>query len=317
MTPRPVTSFILVFLLGAVALLGVACDRDGQPAGNAANANGNAKTATSPAPMPAGSSDPDAPQMVSFVTEDGVTIVGDLYLPDKTPAPAILALHQWSSGRGSYKEFAKVMRKEGFVVLAIDGPGFGESIRGEDGKVEPNWTLTDAITGALDQLESQPAVDALRIGVVGASYGASNALIYAADYPADVRSVALLSVGLNYNDTLPTEPAMKEYGNRPLLMVAARDDADSAAATEKLSTLAKNSKYEVKIYDAGGHGTALLADSVGGIDLVKSFFVRTLTGPITTHDKPAADGEGPEGGGAGFDGTGDAGDKNEPKGKPQ
>jgi dienelactone hydrolase len=315
MTPRPVTSFVLTILLGAMALIGVACDRDNQPASNATS--NNAKTATSPTPVPAGPSDPDAPQMVSFVTEDGVTVVGDLYLPEKTPAPAILALHQWSAGRGSYKEFAKVMRKEGFVVLAIDGPGFGESVQGEDGKVEQSWDLTDAIIGALDQLESQPAVDALRIGVVGASYGASNALIYSADYPSDIRSVALLSVGLNYHDTLPTEPAMKKYGNRPLLMVAARDDADSAAATEKLSALAKNPKYEVKIYDAGGHGTALLADSVGGIDLVKSFFVRTLTGPIATHDKPVAEGEGPEGGGAGFDGSGETTDKNEQKGKPQ
>jgi alpha-beta hydrolase superfamily lysophospholipase len=243
--------------------------------------------------------------MVSFGTQKGVMIIGDLYLPEKTPAPAVLALHQWSSTRGSYKELAKALRNEGFVVLAIDGPGFGDSTTGADGKVEPDWILTDAVDAAIDQLESQPAVDALRIGLLGASYGASNALIYAADNPGDVRSVALLSVGLNYHDVLPTEPAMKKYGDRPMLMVAARDDADSSAATEKLASLARSPKHEVRIYDAGGHGTALLAGSTGGIDLVKSFFVRTLTGPIATHDKPAADGEGPEGGGAGFDGTGD------------
>jgi dienelactone hydrolase len=317
MTPRPVTSFILVVLVGAATLLGGACDRAGQPADGDSNANGNAKGAKSPTPMPAGPSDPDAPQMVSFVAADGVTIVGDLYLPEKTPAPAVLALHQWNSNRGSYKEFAKALRKEGFVVLAVDGPGFGDSTQGEEGKAAPNWTLTDTIDAALDQLESQPAVDALRIGIVGASYGASNALIYGADNHADVRSVALLSVGLNYNDTLPTEPAMKKYGDRPLLMVAARDDAESAAATEKLASVAKSPKHEVKIYDAGGHGTTLFGESVGGIDLVKSFFVRTLTGPIATHDKPVAEGEGPEGGGAGFDGSGGEPKQDEQEGKPQ
>jgi dienelactone hydrolase len=266
--------------------------------------------------MPVGPTDPDAPQMVSFVTKDGVTIVGDLYLPEKTPAPAILALHQWNSSRDAYKQFAGVMRKEGFVVLAVDGPGFGESTRGENGSAEQSWDLTDTIDAALDQLESQPAVDALRIGIVGASYGASNALIYGADNPAYVRSVALLSVGLNYNDSLPTEPAVRKYGDRPLLMVAARDDQESAAATEKLSALAKGPRHEVMLYDAGGHGTALLSGSAGGVDLVKSFFVRTLTGPITTNDKPAAEGAGPEGGGTGFDGTGTA-EEPEPQGKSQ
>jgi len=309
MTPRPVTSLILALLVGATLLAG-ACERPDSSGTN----NANTKNTNSPPPMPPGPSDPDAPQMVSFVTDDGVTIVGDLYLPEKTPAPAILALHQWESTRAAYKEFAKAMRNEGFVVLAVDGPGFGESTVGADGKAPQEWNLTDTIAAALDQLESQPAVDALRIGIVGASYGASNALIYGADNAADVRSVALLSVGLNYHETLPTEPAMKKYGDRPLLMVAAKDDAESATATEKLAALAKSDKHEVKIYDAGGHGTALLGGSVGGVDLVKSFFVRTLTGPITTHDKPVAEGEGPEGGGSGFQG----GEENSnEQGKPQ
>jgi dienelactone hydrolase len=311
MTPRPVTSLILALIVGT-ALFAGACDRSDSTNGTT---NGNTKPTNAAPPMPPGPSDPDAPQMVSFVTDDGVTIVGDLYLPEKTPAPALLALHQWNSSRASYKDFAKIMRNEGFVVLAVDGPGFGESTVGADGKAPQVWNLTDTIDAALDQLESQPAVDALRIGIVGASYGASNALIYGAENGADVRSVALLSVGLNYNNTLPTEPAMKKYGDRPLLMVAAKDDAESASATEKLAALARSDKHEVKIYDAGGHGTDLLATSVGGIDLVKSFFVRTLTGPIATHDKPAVEGEGPEGGGAGFEGSGS--ENGNEQGKPQ
>lgn len=264
-------------LLLAIAIAAAGCSRASAPAANNANAAGVAPTpALTPVP---GSSEPGAPMRVSFSTDDdaAVQIVGDLYVPEKTPAPAVLALHQWGASRATYEDFAKAMRDAGFVVLAVDGRGFGESTQGADGKVEPGWDTQGDIAAAIDYLKDQPSVDAQRIGIVGASYGASNALIFAAGDPQDVRSVALLSVGINYHDTLPTEPALKKYGERPLLMVAAKDDAESAGATEKL---AKNSKYLTQIYQAGGHGTALLAPSVGGSELLKRFFVKTLTGRI-------------------------------------
>lgn len=315
MRTRPAT-LLLGIALAAAALAAGACG-DGATNGNGnGNANAN-RPATSI--VPPGPVDPDAPQTVSFTTENGVTITGDLYLPDladgKKQGPALIALHQFDANRGTYKEFAQAMRKEGFTVLAIDGPGFGESTEGTDGKVQPDWDLTQAIDGAIDQLQSQPAVDGLRIGIVGASYGASNALIYAANHPADIRAAALLSVGANYHNTLPTEPALKKYGDRPLLMVAAKDDAESAADTEKLAASVKNPKYETKIYDAGGHGTALLAPSVGGLELLKAFFVKTLTGPIVTHDTAVTGGEGS--GTAFVEGNENGNAPKEPKGKPR
>jgi dienelactone hydrolase len=232
---------------------------------------------------------------VTFSTADdaGVQIVGDLYVPEKTPAPAVLALHQWEATRATYAEFAKTMRAAGFVVLAIDGRGFGESTQGAAGKVDPGWDTSADIAAALDYLEAQPSVDAQRIGILGASYGASNALIYGADDPDDVRAVALLSVGLNYHDTLPTEPAIRKYGDRPLLMLAAKDDAESADATTKLAADDKSPKVKTQIFEKGGHGTALLAPSVGGAEVVKAFFVRNLTGPIAAPTTTTTGGEEP------------------------
>jgi pimeloyl-ACP methyl ester carboxylesterase len=213
---------------------------------------------------------------VTLETADGVRIAGDLYVPASTPAPAIVALHQWRSSRASYADFAKTMRDAGFIVLAIDGRGYGESTGGASGAVAPEWDTRMDIAAAVAYLVHLPDADARRIGLVGASYGASNALIYAAEDPISVRAVALLSVGLNYNDSLPTEPAIAAYGDRPLLMVAAKDDPDAARAAERLAALAKGAKPEVKVYDAGGHGTALLAPSVGGSGLVRDFFARAL-----------------------------------------
>jgi dienelactone hydrolase len=286
MTRRP-SGALTVLLVGLFGI--TACTQPEAPPASNSTANRPSSPTT---PAPPGPVDPGAPQQVSFTTEEGVTVAGDLYLPDKAPAPAILALHQWRSDRSSYRELARAMRDAGFVVLAIDGPGFGGSAEGMEGKVEPAWDTTSAIHAAVDYLEAQPAVDALRIGLVGASYGASNALIYAAAHPEHIRSVALLSVGLNYNNSLPTEPAIREYGDRPLLMVAARDDAQSADDTEKLAAMAKSARHRTKIFDSGGHGTSLLAPSVGGGKLVESFFVETLTGPITTREAGSADAEG-------------------------
>jgi dienelactone hydrolase len=278
---RPRIALASLFFLTLAVF--ASCDRAEQPS---ENANKNAAVPT----LPSGPVEPGAPQRVTFTTADaaGVTIAGDLYLPDESPAPALLALHQWRADRSTYRDFARAMRDAGFVVLAIDGRGFGESTEGANGKVEPGWSTQEDIDAAIEFLKAQPSVDALRIGLVGASYGASNALIYAADNPEDVRAVALLSVGLNYNDSLPTEPAIKAYGDRPLLLVAARDDAGPAADTEKLAASVKSSKHVLQIYDAGGHGTSLLAPSVGGLDLVKAFFVKTLTGPIA--ERPAGEG---------------------------
>lgn len=275
----------LASLLLTVAVLLSACTKPSAPATN----SGSGPVASTPSPA---ASDPDA-MRVMFTTDDdaAVQIVGDLYVPEKTPAPAILALHQWGADRSTYTSFAKMMRDAGFVVLAIDGRGFGESTQGADGKVAEGWDTQGDIAAAVEYLKSQPSVNGLRIGLLGASYGASNALIYAAGDAQNIRSVVLLSVGLNYHDSLPTEPAIKKYGDRPLLMVAAKDDAESAAATETLEAAAKNPKHKVQIYDAGGHGTALLDPKVGGTELVKNFFIRTLTGPIT-GSSDATSGEG-------------------------
>ena len=205
--------------------------------GREAARNGPAD-AKAPAPpsTPSPSSKGDA-ERVTFTTDDaaGVAIVGDLYIPEKTPAPAILALHQFQANRATYAAFARTMRDSGFVVLAIDGRGFGDSKTGADGTVAPGWDTQGDIAAAIEYLKSQPSVDAQRIGLIGASYGASNALIFAADNPVDVRSAVLLSVGLNYHGSLPTEPALKKYGDRPLLMMAANDDAEDGPQTPALA----------------------------------------------------------------------------------
>lgn len=206
-----------------------------------------------------------ATQTVSINSPDGVVLVGSLFGSDKPSSPALLLLHQWESDRHSWDDFAKQLQNDGFVVLAIDGRGFGESTKKTDGTTVPE-DRTDAavkamlgdVGAAFDFLSKQKNVDPNRVGIIGASYGSSLALIYAADNPK-VAAIALLSPGLNYFGNMQTEPAITSYGTRPAFLAAAKDDPESFNAVTRLSELTSEPNRALAVsVEKGGHGTALL-----------------------------------------------------------
>lgn len=262
-------------LLNLLVLLILACQN--QTVSNSANqTNSN---------VPANNSNPVvselmAPQVVKFESADKVEIVGTFYQSQVDDAPAVLLLHQFGSNRSAYKKFAKGLQIKGFNILAIDGRGFGDSTKTTDGKTVSAERTNDAVkgmkadvAGAFDFLSKQKNVDVNRMGIVGASYGSSLAIIYAAEN-SKVKAVALLSPGLNYFGNLPIESAVKNYGDRALLLVAAEDDQNSAETVRKLKAENANNKYEMKIYEKGGHGTALFA--VGLENLLEEFLQKNL-----------------------------------------
>ena len=177
---------------------------------------------------------------VTINSPDGVKLVGSLFPARKPNSPAILLLHQWESDRHSYDDFAMRMQRRGFTVLAIDGRGFGESTKKVDGMsvaAQRTDAAVKAMLGDIDAavhfLMKQDNVDGLRVGIVGASYGSSLAILYAADHPF-VAAVALLSPGLNYFGNMPTQPAIERYGDR-VFMAASKEDSESAKAVAELA----------------------------------------------------------------------------------
>lgn len=223
-----------------------------------------------------------APQTIKFESANKVEIVGTFYQSPKENSPAVLMLHQWESNRQSYDEFAKRLQAKNFGVLEIDGRGFGESVKTTDGATVATNRGDETVKGmksdvdnAFNFLAKQKNVDAQKIGIVGASYGSSLAIIYAVENPK-VKAVALLSPGLNYFGNMPTEPAVKNYGNRPLLLVAAEDDKESADAVRKLKEANATDKYKVKIFEKGGHGTGLFKAKIGLEDLLEEFLTKSL-----------------------------------------
>lgn len=258
-------------LLSLVALLvlGVAC-------GGVSNVDDNtSRNSNTPTPITV-----SAVQTVTIDSPDGVKIVGSYFEARKPNSPAVLLLHQWQSDRHSYDDFAKQMQTRGINVLSIDGRGFGDSTKNADGaSVTAGRTNADvkAMLGDVDAafrfLSMRPNVNSKRVGIVGASYGSSLAIIYAAGHP-DVQAVALLSPGLNYFGNLPTEPAVAKFrdrNNHNLLFIAADDDKESADAVEKLDPIeVDNYRFSRQTFESGGHGTELL--KVGAAETMSDFF---------------------------------------------
>jgi dienelactone hydrolase len=223
-----------------------------------------------------------AAETVTIASPDGVKLVGSLYAATRPSSAALLLLHQWESDRHLYDDFAKRMQAAGFAVLSIDGRGFGDSTSKTDGStVAAGRTDSDVkamlgdVGAAFDFLAQQQNVDAKRIGIVGASYGSSLAIIYAADHP-EVAAVGLLSPGLNYFGNMQIKPAISKYGQkRPLMFVAGKDDPDSAnAASEVMKLAANDSPWSLEVFDGGGHGTALF--KVGADKRLEKFLIDKL-----------------------------------------
>ena len=115
-------------------------------------------------------SDKVSRQKVSFKNRYGITLSGDLYLPNnrettKLPALAISgpfgAVKEQSSGL-----YANTMAERGFAVLAFDPSYTGES-GGEPRNIASPDINTEDFSAAVDYLGLQSIVDRNKIGVIG------------------------------------------------------------------------------------------------------------------------------------------------------
>lgn len=141
-------------------------------------------------------------EKVVFPTEDGVSIAGTYYFPlvqgsngskqneSSATLPAAILLHMLGKDRNSWNGFPAILTRNGFVVLAIDLRGHGESVV-QNGKPisYQSFTSGDFNKMLLDvkaakqflnesgsnnsSVKNGPKVDPNRITIVGASIGAT------------------------------------------------------------------------------------------------------------------------------------------------
>ncbi|WP_199443690.1 alpha/beta fold hydrolase [Umezawaea beigongshangensis] len=111
-----------------------------------------------------------------------VDIDTSLYLPLRTPAPAVLLAPGFGADKDSVDEQARELAADGFVVQTFSPRGFGGS-SGRIGLNDPDREVADA-RHLLDRLAARPEVRLdgdgdPRVAAVGASYGGALSLMLA------------------------------------------------------------------------------------------------------------------------------------------
>ncbi|WP_406037321.1 alpha/beta hydrolase [Micromonospora sp. NBC_00898] len=143
---------------------------------------------------------PDQPaasdtERVTFAS-DGIDLVGELRLPPVAgPAPAVALTGAFTGVKDQVAGgYAERLARAGFVTLAFDHRGFGES-GGRRGHEDSQGKLAD-LRAAVEALRSRPEVDPNRIGLVGVCLGGGYAVRAAAENP---RVKAVVGIAGGYN----------------------------------------------------------------------------------------------------------------------
>lgn len=214
-------------------------------------------------------------ERITFMTDDGVTVVGD-YQSGNGEGPhagkAALFLHMMPATRASWQMLTDRLAADGFATLAIDMRGHGESISGPNGTTLDRNAFTDAQHQA-KALDVEAAVRWLmekgftptKIGLVGASIGANLAIAYAGAHEG-IPAVVALSPGLDYHGVLTEAAAANMPRAQKLLLAASAEDEYSLQSVRRLAQVKEDA--EVQEQADGGHGTKMLELTPGFLDYV-------------------------------------------------
>jgi pimeloyl-ACP methyl ester carboxylesterase len=197
-----------------------------------------------------------------FVTEDGVEIIGSLWMPERQSSPAILLLHMLGQKRQDWDVFAEELVANGYAVVSIDLRGHGQSTKQNDETInyakfnsDDYQNMVLDVEAVMKYFRNDVRIDSTRIGIVGASIGA-NVALQAAAADTGISAVVLLSPGRNYRG-VATEVAMLDYGKRPVLIAASEEDEYATTSSQYLKELAQGS-CRLLLYNNIGHGTRML-----------------------------------------------------------
>jgi alpha-beta hydrolase superfamily lysophospholipase len=204
------------------------------------------------------------PEARHFITDDGVRMGATLYRPAPAAGapPGLILVHRQAADRGTWAGFADTARQAGYLVLAIDLRGHGESTL-RNGQLisylqfrDEDWrdALHDLDAAKRDLLAA--GASPKNMAVAGEGAGASLALGFAAIDP-QMQAAVLLSPGLDHKG-LHTESVMKALRDLPVLLIAADGDSYAASSAQALKALAPGF-CELRSFPGSAHGTDLFA----------------------------------------------------------
>ena len=212
---------------------------------------------------------------ISLRTEDGVALAATWYQAGRPEAPAVILLHMQTRSRADWQSLGQRLADAGIHALAVDFRGHGASGAappGADGPPDLSRLVLD-VQAARAALAAGDFGRVSAVGIAGASVGANVAILAAAADPA-IRSLALLSAGLDYR-SLRTAVPMGQYGDRPALLVASTEDPYALRSARELGRLGAGLR-EVRLLDGAGHGSTMLNRVAALGPALVDWFQRTL-----------------------------------------
>ena len=193
-----------------------------------------------------------AGRQVTLPSTDGVTIAGEFFESPARPSPAVLLVHMLTRSKSEWGGLPDRIRDAGMTALAIDLRGHGQS----SGSAQDLQGMVQDVRAAALWLASRPNVRGDAIAIVGASLGASLALLAAVDAP-QARWLALLSPSLDYRGLRTDMALIKRLGARSIWLAAS--DQDPLALRTLRDIAAEPSGAREQHVVAGlAHGTTLL-----------------------------------------------------------
>lgn len=205
-----------------------------------------------------GEATPAPGELIRFETSDGVELVGELR---GEGGRGVVLGHMYGSSREAWAAFAQQAADAGYLTLAFDLRGFGESGGSRSAPRAP--------------LDLRAAVDAIRergaqnVVVIGASFAGTGALVAAGE--EDWAGVATLSAPASF-EGLQADASVVEAVDEPKLFIAAQGDGSAASSAQRFYEAASGGK-RVEIVVGDEHGTELLESSRAQLvrDLLMAF----------------------------------------------
>jgi pimeloyl-ACP methyl ester carboxylesterase len=229
--------------------------------------HGGPATATTAAPRSAVSArcgPPDAAaSLVRFRATDGTQLDGALVGSGPT---GVVLLHQYPNNLCGFWPYAVYLGGKGLRVLDIDLRCFGESACPADAK----GGVVDDVAGAVAELKRRGASS---VALVGASAGASTALVAGSRLGSKVSSVVSLSgerdLTIIMGATGPADavPLVRRLTSPTLFVVATGDRVATVEETRAMFAATRSRDKHLEVLQgpyAGEHGWDLLTTAAGG-----------------------------------------------------
>jgi dienelactone hydrolase len=209
---------------------------------------------------------------VSFTTPDGFTLKGTLTVPADGPKrhPAVILAPQFHQTRDSFAALAERLNARGIATLALDLRGHGESTDkgGTAVAVTDDFMasakavgfdkIPDDLAQAAAWLRKHKGIDPRRIGLAGASVGASAVLLASKRvHPQAVLALSPAGEAAFGDNALGSLVAAAGKRDGATLVFAASDDEDAAKVAAALKGVPGVSEL---IYPGKDHGSAFLKD---------------------------------------------------------